>query len=177
MFPDNHVQETTEGIATAPATRAVSSVTAMALYDFEGCELLPDSINLLNMFMKFKFHFLKKAYSIAQSDELSFKAVDEIVDVAMFDTAWWSGRIGDRAGDEIADINKFDAQWWAGCIGNRWGIFPSNYVEEKSGAATSGSQVASAITATALYNCVAGNLAQRNCSNATGSNLSISRIV
>ncbi|KAM7533216.1 hypothetical protein Aperf_G00000119989 [Anoplocephala perfoliata] len=155
MFPDNHVQETTEGVATAPATRAVSNITAMALYGFEG----------------------------SQSDELSFKAVDEIVDVVMFDTAWWSGRIAEheglffKAGDEIADINKFDAQWWAGCIGNRWGILPSNYVEEKSGAAPSGSQVASALTATALYNCVAGNLAQRNCSNATGSNLSISRIV
>ncbi|KAM7533613.1 hypothetical protein Aperf_G00000120009 [Anoplocephala perfoliata] len=70
IFPANRVQENTEGVAAAPASPAVKNIIAMALYDFEG----------------------------SQSDELSFKAGDEIVDIVKFDTDWWSGRIGDRVG-------------------------------------------------------------------------------
>ncbi|KAM3174860.1 hypothetical protein ACTXT7_009651 [Hymenolepis weldensis] len=85
IFPSNRVQETTAGAATSfsGATgfqqQVVSSITAMALYDF----------------------------AASQSDELSFKAGDEIVDIVKFDSEWWSGRIGDRSG-----------------------IFPANHVSE-----------------------------------------------
>lgn len=73
---------------------------------------------------------------IAQSDELSFKE-----------------------GDTIVDIDKFDDAWWSGRIGNRVGIFPSNRVQETTaGAAASFSgatgfqqKLVSSITAMALY--------------------------
>ncbi|VDL61185.1 unnamed protein product [Hymenolepis diminuta] len=85
IFPSNRVQETTAGAATSfpgateSQQKVVSSITAMALFDF----------------------------AASQSDELSFKAGDEIVDIVKFDSEWWSGRIGDRSG-----------------------IFPANHVSE-----------------------------------------------
>ncbi|VDO05318.1 unnamed protein product [Rodentolepis nana] len=72
----------------------------------------------------------------AQSDELSFKEGDRIVDIEKFDEFWWSGRIGDRAG-----------------------IFPANRVQDTAvdaatsslGAVGSQQEVVSNITAMALY--------------------------
>lgn len=79
----------------------------------------------------------------AESDELSF-----------------------REGEVIVDIDKFDPAWWSGRIGNRVGIFPSNRVQEttpgaaapaaasatpSTGGTATPQQVASNITAMALY--------------------------
>ncbi|KAL5963156.1 Hematopoietic lineage cell-specific protein [Taenia solium] len=83
IFPANYVQEINPGSGATLDAEAnphpTSSVTAMALYDFVA----------------------------SQSDELSFKA-----------------------GDEICDIDKFDESWWSGRIGDRFGIFPAIYVSE-----------------------------------------------
>ncbi|VDM33086.1 unnamed protein product [Hydatigera taeniaeformis] len=80
IFPANHVEEIKSGTdATKVGSNPPSSITAMALYDFVA----------------------------SQSDELSFKA-----------------------GDEICDIDKFDESWWSGRIGDRFGIFPAIYVSE-----------------------------------------------
>nr|CDS33158.1 hematopoietic lineage cell specific protein [Hymenolepis microstoma] len=170
IFPANRVQDTAADAAisssgaTGSRQEVVSSITAMALYDF----------------------------AASQSDELFFKAGDEIVDIVKFDKEWWSGRIGDRphlfigfdptpgtsdaspnahgvshlishgdelsfnVGEEIVDINKFDEMWWAGRIGNRRGIFPANFVKESKvvtvkPTAPNMARANCGITATAIY--------------------------
>ncbi len=100
----------------APTGLPPSTITAMALYDFESCRFFFRIVSLLkvrypamllNSFLFGGQNCVQFSFLTAQDDELAFKAGDHIVDIAKFDEAWWSGRIGDRVG-----------------------IFPSNHVSE-----------------------------------------------
>nr|CDS24662.1 hematopoietic lineage cell specific protein [Echinococcus granulosus] len=103
---------------------------------------------------------MEPSYQPSQPTEpTEYKKTSNITAVAAFDfNASQSDELSFRAGDTIVNIDKFDESWWSGCIGTRWGIFPANHVREiKSEAAATGASAHSTsnTTATALYDFVA----------------------